>query len=85
MKKSALPMQAIHDGASAAERNTPSVSMMGCEGKEMKTLIILFRDGASKQLSGFFQVLVNEKCSLHISCFQQKGLILLCFIYYYFQ
>lgn len=48
-------------------------------------LIVLFRDGASKQLSGVFQVLVNGKCSLHISCFQQKGLILLCFIYYYFQ
>lgn len=85
MKKSALPVQAIHDGASAAKCNIPSLSMMGCEGKEMKMLIVLFRDGASKQLSGVFQVLVNGKCSLHISRFQQKGLILLCFIYYYFQ
>lgn len=52
---------------------------MGWDGKAVKilnNLIIPLKAGASKQISGIFQLFANGKCSLHISSFQRRCLIL---------
>lgn len=49
--------------------------------KILNILVIPLRAGASKQVSEILQLFINGKCSLHISGFQQKGLLLL---FYFF-